>query len=108
MLPLMPVIQSIAGTAVELIVNATLIVVLALLMLLRREELRNRLLHLLGTDNLISATRTRNGLNVKAVLDTREYDTGRTVTAEQVKRLQLKGHAFHPDWNYTLSPTTAR
>jgi len=58
--------------------------------------------------NLISATRTRNGLKVKAVLDTREYDTGRTVTAEQVKRLQLKGHAFHPDWNYTLSPTTAR
>ena len=58
--------------------------------------------------NLISATRTRSGLKVKAVLDTREYDTGRTVTAEQVNRLQLKGHAFHPDWNYTLSPATAR
>jgi len=54
--------------------------------------------------NLISATRTRSGLKVKAVLDTRDYDIGRTVTAEQVKRLQLKGHAFHPDWNYTLAP----
>lgn len=56
--PLMAVLQSIAGIAVEILVNAVLIMVLTLLMLLRREDLRNRLIHLVGSDNLISATRS--------------------------------------------------
>jgi len=58
--------------------------------------------------NLISATRTRSGLAVKAVLDTRDYDLGRAVTAEEFNTLHLKGHSFHPDWNYTLSPVHGR
>jgi hypothetical protein len=57
--------------------------------------------------NLIGTTRTRTGLRVKAVLDTHEYDTGEAVTVEQFKALNLTGHRFHPDWNYTLSPQTA-
>ena len=56
--------------------------------------------------NLIGHTRTRTGLNVRAVLDTREYSTGQEVTPSQMRGLTLKGHAFHPDWNYTLSPQT--
>jgi hypothetical protein len=54
--------------------------------------------------SLIGSTRTRNGLKVKAVLDTRDYETGQDVTAKQIEQLQLKRHTFHPDWNYTLLP----
>jgi hypothetical protein len=57
--------------------------------------------------NLIGTTRTRAGLRVKAMLDTHEYDTGHAVTTEQFKALNLSGHRFHPDWNYTLSPHSA-
>jgi hypothetical protein len=54
--------------------------------------------------NLIGSTRTRIGLKVKAVLDTRAYETGREVSPQEMQALRLKRHAFHPDWNYTLSP----
>jgi len=54
--------------------------------------------------SLIGSTRTRSGLKVKAVLDTRDYETGHDVTAKQIEQLQLKRHTFHPDWNYTLLP----
>lgn len=39
--------------------------------------------------NLISATRTRSRLAVKAVLDTRDHDLGRAVTAEEFNTLHL-------------------
>ena len=52
--------------------------------------------------NLIGGTRTRSGLKVKALLDTRDYTTGATVTPRDMQELRLKRHAFHPDWNYTL------
>jgi len=57
--------------------------------------------------NLIGSTRTRSGLQVKAMLDTREYATGNKVSPKEFQALQLHGHSFHPDWNYTLSPRTA-
>ena len=56
--------------------------------------------------NLIGGTRTRGGLKVKAVLDTNQYDTGVEVSKEDIKRLNLKRHKTHPDWNYTLVPRT--
>ena len=39
--------------------------------------------------NLISATRTRSRLAVKAVLDSPDHDLGRAVTAEEVTTLHL-------------------
>lgn len=57
--------------------------------------------------NLIGSTRTRSGLKVKALLDAREYDTGKKVPPREFEDLQMHGHSFHPDWNYTLSPRTA-
>ena len=54
--------------------------------------------------NLIGRTRTRTGLTVKALLDRGEYEIGQQVTPEQMRELHLRGHSFHPDWNYTLSP----
>jgi len=43
---------------------------------------------------------------VKALLDTREYETGTIVSDEEVRDLYLRGNRFHPDWNYALSPAT--
>ena len=54
--------------------------------------------------NLIGATKTRSGLQVKAVLDTNEYETGVKVTKSQMKELRVRRHKTHPDWNYTLEP----
>jgi hypothetical protein len=54
--------------------------------------------------NLIGNTRTRSGLKVSATLDTRAYGTGVSVPDADVRRLRLTGHAFHPDWNYSLVP----
>ncbi len=54
--------------------------------------------------NLIGSTRTRGGLTVKALLDTRDYETGQEVSTHEMKELRLRGHSFHPDWNYTLLP----
>jgi hypothetical protein len=54
--------------------------------------------------NLIANTRTRTGLLVKAALDTRRYDTAIQVSDEEFARLRFTPHAFHGDWNYTISP----
>ena len=54
--------------------------------------------------NLIAATKTKKGLTVKAALDTQVYDTAVKVTDEELATLKLTPHAFHGEWNYTLSP----
>ena len=54
--------------------------------------------------NLIGATRTRSGLKVKAVLDSNEYETGVTISDEEMQQLRIRRHKTHPEWNYTLSP----
>ena len=54
--------------------------------------------------NLIAATTTRTGLVVKAALDTHRYETAIAVTDEEIAGLKIKPHAFHGDWNYTISP----
>lgn len=52
--------------------------------------------------NLIGATKTRTGLRVKAVLDTRTYHKGLTVEEAAMRDVQLRRHTLHPDWNYTV------
>jgi hypothetical protein len=54
--------------------------------------------------NLIGSTRTRSGLKVKAMLDTRTYEKGQKVSNQQIQELNLRRHSFHPDWNYTILP----
>ena len=55
--------------------------------------------------NLIAATSTRTGLKVYARLDKRDYPKKIVVTNKQLAAVNLKGHQFHPEWNYTISPT---
>lgn len=54
--------------------------------------------------NLISGTKTQNGLKVKAVLDTGNYETGIEVSKAEMEELRIKRGTTHPQWNYTLSP----
>jgi hypothetical protein len=54
---------------------------------------------------LIGATTTRNGLSVHAELDDASYPKGLRITDQQMAALPLVKHDFHPDWNYTLTPT---
>jgi transposase len=53
---------------------------------------------------LIGAVKTTTGLKVKARLDLNEYEKGKTVTPEEMESLNIKGHKFHPEWNYTFKP----
>lgn len=54
--------------------------------------------------NLISSTRTKTGLTVKARLDSNLYETGIRVSDEEMARLLLFPHKFHGEWNYTIKP----
>ena len=54
--------------------------------------------------NLIASTTTKAGLVVRAALDPTEYDTGITVSAEELARLRIIRAKFHGEWNYTLKP----
>jgi hypothetical protein len=54
--------------------------------------------------NLIGATKTRAGLQIKAELDSRKYPRGRKVTDEELAAVKLKEDEFHGEWNYTISP----
>ena len=53
--------------------------------------------------NLIGATKTRTGLRVKAVLDTRTYHNGVKVEDDAMREVRLRRHKLHPDWNYTIN-----
>ena len=56
--------------------------------------------------NLIARTTTAKGLQVTCRLDRRKYPTGRKVTDEEFKRVNLKQNTFHGDWNYIIHPST--
>jgi hypothetical protein len=56
---------------------------------------------------LIAATTTRTGLIVRCALDTRDYPKGIKVSDEEMDALNITGDAFHPEWNYTITPRTA-
>ena len=57
---------------------------------------------------LIAATTTAKGLKVTCRLDRRKYPTGREVTAEQMKRVNLEPDRFHGEWNYVIKPNAKR
>ncbi len=54
--------------------------------------------------NYISTTQTRAGLKIKAVLNSKTYQTGETVTDEEMEMLRIRLHKDFPEWNYTLKP----
>lgn len=54
--------------------------------------------------NLIASTTTKTGLVVRAALDSTEYETGITVSDEELARLRIIRAKFHGEWNYTIKP----
>jgi hypothetical protein len=54
---------------------------------------------------LIGTTTTRTGLKVRAELDPGSYPTGIKVTDAELAAVPLTRHAFHGEWNYTITPS---
>ncbi|MGH2374011.1 MAG: ISAzo13-like element transposase-related protein, partial [Actinomycetota bacterium] len=54
--------------------------------------------------DLIGSTTTRRGLKVRAELDTATYETGTKVSERELAAIRIEAHAFHGEWNYTISP----
>jgi transposase len=55
--------------------------------------------------DLISSTKTKTGLKVYARLDPETYPTKVKVTDEQMDTVNIRGDEFHPEWNYTITPS---
>ena len=53
---------------------------------------------------LIGATTTKTGLRVECALDTQTYEKGVKVSDADMASLAITGDAFHPEWNYTITP----
>lgn len=59
--------------------------------------------------NLIAATTTRTGLNIKAMLDNNIYQKGIKITKRQVdKECNIIKHEFRGEWNYNILPNTTK
>jgi hypothetical protein len=54
--------------------------------------------------NLIAATTTETGLEVKCELDRNSYRSGVKVTKEEMEGIRLRKDKFHGEWNYTILP----
>ena len=54
--------------------------------------------------DLIASTTTQTGLTVRCELDTNTYPKGIKVSERETATLNLQRDAFHPDWNYIISP----
>ncbi len=55
--------------------------------------------------NLIGATTTSTGLEIYAQLDKGTYPDKIRVSDADFKAVNLHGHPFHPEWNYTITPS---
>lgn len=53
---------------------------------------------------LISATTTKNGLKIKAKLDSKKYKKGIQITNDEFEEINLKFSNKFPKWNYTILP----
>ena len=54
--------------------------------------------------SLIKATGTEKGLEVDCELDENKYQTGITVTEEEIEAINIIRREFHGEWNYTIFP----
>lgn len=53
---------------------------------------------------LMRHTTTKTGLKIEAILDENEYETGKKVSDEDMKQINIQGDSFHPEWNYVIKP----
>jgi hypothetical protein len=62
----------------------------------------------LAVVELIGATTTKTGLQLRCELDPNTYTKGIKVSDAEMAALNIKGDAFHPEWNYTIAPRSRR
>jgi hypothetical protein len=55
--------------------------------------------------NLIAGTTTAKGLKITCRLDRRKYPTGREVSDEEMRSINLERDKFHGEWNYLIKPS---
>ncbi len=55
---------------------------------------------------LIAATKTKEGLEIKCVLDENQYENGIKVSDEELSKVNLFKCIFHGDWNYYIIPSS--
>jgi hypothetical protein len=53
---------------------------------------------------LIAATTTRTGLNIKCEIDSASYPAGVKVTNAEMAAINIAPHEFHGEWNYSIAP----
>ena len=53
---------------------------------------------------LISNTKTKAGLEIKAILDNTIYEKGKTVSADEMSKINQRQSDFHGEWNYQIIP----
>lgn len=54
--------------------------------------------------NLIGATTTREGLRVRAEVDSANYETGVSLSKEEYDAMNIVQDKFHGEWNYAIRP----
>jgi hypothetical protein len=54
--------------------------------------------------NLIANTTTKKGLSIRCDLDRNTYPKGIKVSDAEMASLSITCDAFHPEWNYKISP----
>jgi len=54
--------------------------------------------------NLISNTKTKEGLEIRARLDENLYEKGRKVSDQEMLKINLSRDDFHGEWNYSIAP----
>lgn len=54
--------------------------------------------------NLITNTKTKRGLSIKALADEGKYEKGIKVSDEELNQVNLTKEAFRGEWNYTIAP----
>ena len=58
--------------------------------------------------NLIGSTKIGSGKKVECVIDSHRYERGIEISDEEFEAINIKQHAFHGEWNYTIMPQSKR
>jgi hypothetical protein len=53
---------------------------------------------------LISNTKTKTGLEIKAIIDNNIYEKGKLVSDNELSRINQRPNKFHGEWNYQILP----
>jgi transposase len=55
--------------------------------------------------NLISNTKTKTGLEIKAGIDQNNYEKGKKISDKEFESISVEKDQFHGDWNYKIIPS---